>query len=133
MFKQIQTLAVVALALSGCVSDYKKVDGKPFYGTTPAFTAWDQKKKDGLIPVSISCRMPQSGPAAYAPKGTTVSTKWAKAPPNVKWVEFFTGPQSDVEPERVHARSLGARKISGGSFYQTVSKQRIYCEIWRTD
>ncbi|MGX5805350.1 hypothetical protein ACWGS9_29550 [Bradyrhizobium sp. Arg314] len=133
MFKNLLALALVALALSGCVTDYKKINGKPFYGTTPEFAGWEQKKRAGLIPVSISCRMPRAGAAARAPRGSNLTTKWAKAPPSgVKWVVIFVGPQPEAEVERAHARAMGARKTSGGSFYQSVSKQQFFCEIWRT-
>ena len=121
---------VIAGLLSGCVNA-PIVDGKPYYGT--GFKEYARMRAAGFMPRSISCRMPRSGPAANTPNAAQVRTEWVKdhSRPLRGWSILISEP-ARLQERRAQAWALGnKRKISAGSFYQTVAHQRFTCEVWR--
>lgn len=123
---------VFAGVLSGCVAQpVFSVDDMPYAGSNGGMLKMKRLGEAGLIPVSISCRMPRSGPAAKSPTGYLVTHRWMKAPtPYPDWTAIV-GDSPLSQAHRASVKAKGYRLVAQDSYYQTVAHQRVRCELWR--
>lgn len=66
---------------SGCVAQpgFFLLDGKPYQGSDPSVLGMKRAQQAGLMPVSISCRMPRTGPGAKPPVGPHCKGRMGKS------------------------------------------------------
>lgn len=128
---RIWTVFLLAVAFSGCAAQsFVSVNGKPYHGADPQFAKLKRMGDSGLMPASISCRMPRSGPEAKSPESNTTVLRWVKAPKRTAW-NVIVGESAIAKSQRAEARAKGFRRVSVSSFYQSVARQRMSCELWR--
>jgi hypothetical protein len=124
-------VCLVASVLSGCAAQSRpSVNGRPYYGADPNFLMLKRMADTGLMPISISCQMPRSGPAAKSPEGNQATLRWTKAPKAHLGWSIIVGESAGAQAERAAAKAKGFRKVSTDSFYQSVARKRMKCELW---
>lgn len=129
---KVAYLCLVASVLSGCVAQPQfSVDGRPYYGHDPDVQKMIRMGNEGLVPISVSCKMPRSGPTAKLPDGIQTTIRWTKATnPYPGWTVVI-GDSAGAKAERAAAIAKGYHKVSSGSFYQSVARKQMTCELWR--